>query len=49
MKVSAAMESGSFPVVSGNISDDEYHNPVKAAVVLKVENGEIVYTDTIAP
>jgi len=49
LEVSAAMENGSFQVVSGDISYDEFHNPVKAAVVLKVENGEIVYTDTIAP
>ncbi len=47
--VADAMESGTFPVVSGDISYDEYHNPVKAAVVLAVENGEIVYTDTVSP
>jgi branched-chain amino acid transport system substrate-binding protein len=47
--VADAMESGSFQVVSGDISYDEYHNPVKAAVVLKVEGGEVQYTDTIAP
>jgi branched-chain amino acid transport system substrate-binding protein len=49
LEVAAAMENGSFQVVSGDISYDEFHNPVKAAVVLKVENGEIIYTDTIAP
>jgi branched-chain amino acid transport system substrate-binding protein len=49
LEVASAMESGSFPVVSGDISYDEFHNPVKAAVVLKVEGGEIMYTDTIAP
>jgi len=48
-KVAAAMESGTFPVVSGNISYDAQHNPVKAAVVLRVEGGEIVYMDTVAP
>ncbi|MDF1513953.1 MAG: ABC transporter substrate-binding protein [Anaerolineae bacterium] len=47
--VGAAMESGTFPVVSGDISYDAKHNPIKAAVVLKVEGGEIVYVDTVAP
>lgn len=47
--VGTAMETGTFPVVSGDISYDELHNPVKAAVVLKVEGGEIVYVDTVAP
>jgi branched-chain amino acid transport system substrate-binding protein len=48
-KVAKAMESGTFPVVSGDISYDASHNPVKAAVVLKVEGGQIVYMDTVAP
>lgn len=48
-EVAAAMETGEFPVVSGDISYDELHNPVKAAVVLAVQDGEIVYTDTVAP
>lgn len=48
-KVGAAMESGTFPVVSGDISYDAKHNPIKAAVVLQVVGGEIVYTDTVAP
>lgn len=48
-KVAAAMEAGTFPVVSGDISYDDAHNPVKAAVVLKVEGGQIIYTDTVAP
>ncbi|MGC9521318.1 MAG: ABC transporter substrate-binding protein [Anaerolineae bacterium] len=47
--VADAMESDSFPVVSGDISYDEQHNPVKAAVVLAVQNGEIIYTDTVSP
>lgn len=48
-KVASAMETGTFPVVSGDISYDASHNPVKAAVVLKVEGGQIIYTDTVAP
>ena len=49
VKVAEAMASGTFPVVSGEISYDATHNPVKAAVVLKVEGGEVVYVDTVAP
>ena len=48
-KVAAAMETGTFPVVSGDISYDQFHNPVKAAVILGVQGGEIVYVDTVAP
>ncbi len=48
-QVASAIASGTFPVVSGEISYDSQHNPVKAAVVLKVEGGEIIYTDTVAP
>ena len=47
--VANAMASGTFSVVSGDISYDATHNPIKAAVVLKVDNGKIVYVDTIAP
>ena len=47
--VAAAMEAGTFPVVSGDISFDQYHNPVKAAVILSIQDGEIVYVDTVAP
>ena len=48
-KVAAELESGTFPVVSGDISYDQFHNPVKAAVILGVQGGEIVYVDTVAP
>jgi branched-chain amino acid transport system substrate-binding protein len=47
--VGAAMMNGVFPVVSGDITYDAQHNPVKAAVVLKVEGGQIVYVDTVQP
>ncbi|MBN2001875.1 MAG: ABC transporter substrate-binding protein [Anaerolineae bacterium] len=48
-QVAQAMEKGKFPVVSGDVSYDPQHNPVKAAVVLKIEDGKIVYTETVAP
>ncbi len=47
--VADTMRTGTWSVVSADISFDEFHNPVKAAVVLKVEGGQIVYTDSVAP
>ncbi len=47
--VAKAMATGTFPVVSGEITYDALHNPVKSAVMLKVEGGQIIYTDTVAP
>jgi branched-chain amino acid transport system substrate-binding protein len=49
VKVAETMAAGTFDVVSGRITYDAQHNPIKAAVVLKVEGGEIVYIDTVAP
>ncbi len=48
-KVAKAMESGNFSVVSGDISYDAQHNPVKAAVVLQIKDGKVIYVDTISP
>lgn len=38
-----------FPGVAGTITLDEKRNPVKPAVVLKVEGGKFKYVDTVAP
>ncbi|HQE92125.1 MAG TPA: ABC transporter substrate-binding protein [Anaerolineae bacterium] len=47
--VSKALEAGTFAVVSGDISYDAQHNPVKAAVVLQVKDGQVNYIATVAP
>ncbi len=47
--VAKALETGTFEVVSGNVSYDAQHNPVKAAVVLQVKGGQVNYMDTVAP
>jgi branched-chain amino acid transport system substrate-binding protein len=47
--VADALEAISYEAVSGTITYDEQHNPIKAAVVLQVQGGEIVYVDTVAP
>ncbi|MEJ5308773.1 MAG: ABC transporter substrate-binding protein [Anaerolineae bacterium] len=47
--VAKTLETGTFEVVSGNVSYDANHNPVKAAVVLQVKGGAVNYIDTVAP
>ena len=48
-KVAAAMEALKYDAVSGTITFDEQHNPIKAAVVLQVTRDKIVWVDTIVP
>ena len=38
-----------FEGVSGKISFDASHNPVKSAVVLKVKDGAVKYIETVNP
>lgn len=38
-----------FPGVSGTITMDKNHNPIKGVVVIKVEKGKFVYQTTINP
>ena len=38
-----------FPGVSGTISMDKNHNPIKGVVVIKVDKGKFVYQTTINP
>ncbi len=47
--VAKTLETGKFDVVSGSVSYDANHNPVKAAVVLQVKDGAVKYVDTVAP
>jgi branched-chain amino acid transport system substrate-binding protein len=47
--VKDAMESLSLDAVSGKITFDQYHNPIKAAVILQVKDGKIEYVATVAP
>jgi branched-chain amino acid transport system substrate-binding protein len=35
--------------VSGKITFDEFHNPIKAAAVLQVKDGKIVFVESVAP
>jgi branched-chain amino acid transport system substrate-binding protein len=48
-KVAAAMAALSYDAVSGTITFDAQHNPIKAAVVLQVQPDKIVWVDTVSP
>jgi branched-chain amino acid transport system substrate-binding protein len=48
-KVKTAMEKISFDGVSGKISMDQDHNPVKSAVIISVKGGKKGYFATVNP
>ncbi len=48
-KVKAAMEAISFQGVSGKITFDQQHNPVKSATILKVTDTKVVFDSVVAP
>jgi branched-chain amino acid transport system substrate-binding protein len=48
-KVKDAMAALEWEGVSGKITFDKNHNPIKAAVVLQVKDGKVVYVATVAP
>jgi branched-chain amino acid transport system substrate-binding protein len=35
--------------VSGKITFDEFHNPIKSAVILQVKDGKVIFVDSVAP
>jgi branched-chain amino acid transport system substrate-binding protein len=47
--VKDAMAGISYEAVSGTITFDEFHNPIKSAAILQVKDGAIVFADSIAP
>jgi branched-chain amino acid transport system substrate-binding protein len=47
--VKAALESGTFPVVSGTVKYDSSHNPIKNAVVVGVSGGKKTAVASVAP
>jgi branched-chain amino acid transport system substrate-binding protein len=48
-KVKDALAGIEWEGVSGKITFDQFHNPIKAAVILQVKDGKIVYVATVAP
>ncbi len=47
--VAKTLEGMTFDLVSGSISYDAKHNPVKSAAILQVVDGKIIFVDSIAP
>lgn len=48
-KVAEAMASIEWEGVSGKITYDQYHNPIKSAAVLQVKDGKVSFVASIAP
>jgi branched-chain amino acid transport system substrate-binding protein len=48
-KVKTALEAIKFVGVTGSITFDANHNPVKSATVLQVKDGKIVFNSVVAP
>jgi branched-chain amino acid transport system substrate-binding protein len=47
--VKEAIKTGSVEGVSGNITFDEKRNPIKSAVVLRIQGGKQVFVERVAP
>jgi branched-chain amino acid transport system substrate-binding protein len=47
--VAEAMASSTFNIVSGPLLFDEFHNPIKPVVILRVWNQNVTYMDRILP
>jgi branched-chain amino acid transport system substrate-binding protein len=48
-KVAEAMAAIDYEAVSGRVTFDAQHNPIKSAAVLQVSNGEIRFVESVAP
>jgi len=48
-KVAEAMAGIQYESVSGNITYDEHHNPIKSAAVLQVKGGKVTFAASVAP
>jgi branched-chain amino acid transport system substrate-binding protein len=48
-KVKAALEGISYAAVSGKITYDAQHNPVKGAVILHVKGGKVIFDSFVSP
>jgi len=49
VKVAAAMEALEFDAVSGKVTFDAQHNPIKGAVVISVKDGVKSFNASVAP
>jgi len=47
--VAAVLETATLDTVSGQLTFDELHNPVKGVLVVRVSNGRVTYVDRLMP
>lgn len=47
--VKDALATLKYEAVSGNLSFDAQHNPIKSAVVMNVKDGKVIFAESIAP
>ena len=47
--VKVALEQIVFPAVTGSITFDSQHNPIKGAVILHVANGKVTFDSFLSP
>ncbi len=47
--VKDALAALQYEAVSGKITFDAQHNPIKSAVVMQVKDGKVVFAESIAP
>ncbi len=48
-KVKDALAALQYDAVSGKITFDASHNPIKSAVVMQVKDGKVIFTESVAP
>jgi len=47
--VADVLETTTFETVSGQLTFDEYHNPTKGVLVVRIYNGRVTYIDRLMP
>ncbi len=48
-KVAKTMETLKFEAVSGTITFDQNHNPIKSAAILRVKDGKVLFEASVSP
>ncbi|HOU15181.1 MAG TPA: ABC transporter substrate-binding protein [Anaerolineae bacterium] len=48
-QVAATLETLTFNAVSGQMTFDEVHNPIKSVLLVRALNGQLVYVDRLTP
>jgi branched-chain amino acid transport system substrate-binding protein len=48
-KIAETLYGGTYDVVSGTVTFDEFHNPIKSAAVIGVSGGQKTFVESVAP